>query len=162
PARVPCGASCARGRIASRVASLYPSPSSFLTDFRFVPSTGVSLRKRRLRFGDFFSSRWLRIAGRRITLPVPVTLNRFFAALCLFVFGISFRHSRVLRRSEQHRHVPSVEERLLLDLADLVHVLRQPHQQVPPTLRVRRLAAPEHDRHLHLRALVEEALDVAL
>src|SRR5262249_24381261 len=140
----------------------YPIPSSFLTDFTLDSSTGTALRKRRLRFGDFFSSRWLRIAGRRISLPVPVTLKRFLAALCLFVFGISFGHSRVLRRSHQHRHVASLEERLLFDLADLVAVIRQPHQLVPHTLWVRRLAAPEHDRHLDLRALVEEALDVAL
>jgi hypothetical protein len=78
------------------------------------------------------------------------------------IFGICFRHSRVFRGPEQHRHVASVEERLLLDLADLLDVLRQPRQQVPPTFRMRRLPTPEHDRHLHLRALVEEALDVSL
>src|SRR5438105_5307111 len=123
---------------------------------------GWSRRKSRLRFWLFFSSRWLFIARRRSSFPVPVTLNRFFAPLCVFCFGIVSRHSRVLRRAEQHDHVPSVEERRRLHLADLLDVLRQAHQEVPPALRMGGLAPPEHNRDLDLRALVEEALDVAL
>src|SRR5207244_218698 len=105
---------------------------------------------------------WLFIACRRSTLPVPVTLNRFFAPLCVFCFGIVSRHPRVLCRAQQHHHVPAVEERWRLDLTDLLDVLCQSHQKVAAPLRVRGLAPSEHDRDLDLRALVEEALDVAL
>src|SRR5215472_3793691 len=105
--------------------------------------TSTSLRKRRLRFDDFFSRLWLRIAGRRRILPLAVTLNRFFAELRVFVFGISF-HSCVLRRAEQHHHVASVLERLGFDLADLLDVLGEAEEQVAPPFRMRLLASPEH------------------
>src|SRR5439155_17360313 len=140
----------------------YPLPRSFFTFLASAPLTGASLPKLRLRLGDFFSSRWLFIARRRSSFPVPVTLNRFFAPLCVFVFGICFRNSRVLRRSQHHHHVPAVLQRRRFDLADLLHVLREPHQQIAPPLRVVLLAPPEHDRDLDLRTLIEEALDVAL
>src|SRR5438067_569972 len=125
-------------------------------------ASGWSRPKSRLRFWLFFSRMWLFIACRRRSLPVPVTLKRFFAPLCVFCFGIVSRHPRILRRPEQHHHVPSVEERRRLDLPDLLDVLRQPHQEVAAALWVRGLAPAEHDRDLDLRALVEEALDVAL
>ena len=51
---------------------------------------------------------------------------------------------------------------MLLDRSDVLDVLCEPHQQVTSTLRMRRLAPAEHDRDLDLRALVEEAHDVAL
>src|SRR5438270_2543019 len=95
-----------------------------------------SLPNARLRFGLFFSSRWLFIARRRRILPVPVTLNRFFAPLCVFCFGIFF-DSRVLRRTQHHHHVAPVEERRRLDRADLLDVVGEPQQQVPSALRVR-------------------------
>src|SRR5262249_18748210 len=123
-------------------------------------STGCCRRKLRLRFADFFPSRWAFGAFRRRSFPVPVTLNRFFAPLCLFCFGIFFGDSCVLRRAEHHDHVPSVEERRRLDEPDLLDVLGETHQQVPSPLRVSRLAAPQHD--LDLRPLVEEADDMAL
>src|SRR5436305_4596297 len=121
----------------------------------------------RLRFPDLLFTRWpggvVRIRRRRSSLPVPVTLNRFFAELCVFCFGIFFfLYSCVLRRPQHHHHVPAVEERRRLYLPDLLHVLGQAHQQVAPALRVSGLPAAEHDRHLDLRALVEEALDVGL
>ena len=47
------------------------------------------------------------------------------------------------------------------DETDLLHVICQTHQEVTPPVRMLALAAPEHDRDLDLRALVEEALDVA-
>src|SRR5215216_1258973 len=106
-------------------------------------------------------SRWLFIALRRRSFPVPVTLNRFFAALCLFCFGIS-HDSCVLRRPQQHDHVPPVEERRRFHGADLLDVVGETHQQVTSPLRMARLASPEHDRDLDLRPLVEEADDVAL
>src|SRR5215471_18317342 len=128
---------------------------------RSAPVTSTSLRKPRLRFDDFFSRLWLRIAGRRRILPPAVTLNRFRAELRVFVFGISF-HSCVLRRAQQHHHVASVLEGLGLDLPDLLDVIGEAEKQVAAPFRVGLLPAPEHDRDLHLRALVEESLDVAL
>src|SRR6478735_4701678 len=131
-----------------------------LTAFSFAGSTGLSLLNWRFCFGDLFMSFpdiWL----PRISFPVPVTLNFFFAPECVFCFGISL-DSRILRWAEHHRHVPPFEQRLRLDQADLLHVVRQAHQEVAPTIRMLAFAAPEHDRDLDLRALVEEALDVAL
>src|SRR5215210_4492277 len=101
------------------------------------------------------------MALRRSSLPPPVTLNFFLAPECVFCFGISFR-SCVLRRGENHGHVAALEEGRRLDLPDLLHVLVEAHEEVAPALRMLALAAAEHDRDLDLRALVEEALDVAL
>src|SRR5262249_55509456 len=100
----------------------HPIPSIFLIAPRSALVTSRSLRKPRLRFDDFFSRLWLRIAGRRRILPLPVTLNRFRAELRVFVFGISF-HSCVLRRAEQHHHVASVLDGLGFDLPDLLDVV---------------------------------------
>src|SRR5436190_933770 len=94
-------------------------------------------------------------------LPVPVTLNRFLAALLVFCFGISFR-SCVFRRAQHHHHVATVEKRLRLDLPNLLHVLGEPEEEVSTTLRMGRLATAEHDRYLDLRALVQEPLYVTL
>src|SRR5688572_21630036 len=46
-------------------------------------------RRRRFRLDVFFVRMWLLKARRRETLPVPVTLKRFLAPLCDFIFGIS-------------------------------------------------------------------------
>src|SRR6476619_477165 len=137
----------------------YLRPSMRATVFSFAGSTGWSLLNWRFCFGDLFMSFpdiWL----RRISFPVPVTLNLFFAPECVFCFGIFF-DSCVLRWAEHHRHVPPFEERLRLDHTNVLDVLREAHQQVAPTIRMLALAAPEHDRHLDLRALVQEARDVA-
>src|SRR5712691_2925909 len=107
---------------------------SFLTSRTSALCTSTGLRKRRLRLADFFSSRWLFIARRRSTLPVPVSLNRFFVALCVFCFGIVSRSSCVLGRTQHHHHVPAVEQGRGLYLPDLLHVLRQPHQQIAAAL----------------------------
>src|SRR5260370_5096472 len=37
---------------------------------------------------DLCSNMWLRLARRRITLPVPVSRNRFPAPLWVFIFGM--------------------------------------------------------------------------
>src|SRR5947208_2053862 len=112
------------------------------------PWTSCCFRKLRLRFADFLPSRWAFGALRRRSFPDPVSLNLFFAALCLFCFGIFFCDSRVLRRAEQHDHVPTVEQRRRLDEADLLDVLGETHEQVTSPLRVARLPPPEHDRDL--------------
>ena len=115
----------------------------------------------RFCFDDLCSRLWLRIVGRRMILPVPVTLNRFFAALRVFVFGISF-HSCVFRRAQHHHHVAAVEEGLGLDRPDLLDVVGEAEEQVAAALRMGRLATAEHDRDLHLRALVQKPLYVTL
>ena len=123
-------------------------------------STDLSLLNWRFCFGDLFMSFpdiWL----RRVSLPVPVTLNFFFAIECVFCFGISL-DSRILRWAQHHGHVATFEQRLGLDQADVLDVLCETHQEVAAAIWMLALAAPEHDRHLDLRALVEEAHDVAL
>jgi len=50
----------------------------------------------------------------------------------------------------------------LLDLAELLDVLRETVEKHPATLRVEVLPPPEHDRDLDLRPLVQEADDMAL
>src|SRR3712207_6907641 len=103
---------------------VYLSPSRRRTSRSFCSATGLSSRKLCRRFADFFSRLWLFIARRRRSFPVPVSLNRFFAPLCAFCFGIVSRHSRVLRRRQHHDHVASVEERRRFDRADLLDVVR--------------------------------------
>jgi len=105
----------------------YRIPSIFLTLFVSARVSRRSLRNPRFFFADFVSKLWLRIAGRRLIFPVPVSLKRFFAPLCVFVFGIVF-HSCVLCRAQQHHHVATVEERLGLDRPDLLDVLREPEE----------------------------------
>src|SRR5512146_3134645 len=100
------------------------------TVFSFSGATGRSLLNWRFCFGDLFMS-LPDIWARRINLPAAVTLNFFLDVECVFCFGISL-DSCVLRRAEDHRHVPPFEERLGLDETDLLHVVRQAHQQVAP------------------------------
>src|SRR5580704_11033066 len=50
--------------------------------------TIVGRRRLRFLFADFLVRMWLLYAFRRRTFPVPVTEKRFFAPLCVFIFGI--------------------------------------------------------------------------
>jgi hypothetical protein len=73
--------------------------------------------------------------GAWSSLPLPVTLNRFFALLDVFVFGISVSlDSCGFRRRQHHRHVSPVEQRLRFHHPDLLDVLREPHQQIAAAL----------------------------
>src|SRR5579875_1768341 len=63
-------------------------PSSFLISLTSLPASGTSPLSRRVRRDGLCSSRWLRLARRRITLPEPVSLKRFPAPLCVFIFGM--------------------------------------------------------------------------
>jgi hypothetical protein len=65
-------------------------------------------------------------------------------------------------RANHHDHVPAVLLRLRLDEAKLLDVAGQSLQQLVAEFRPRLLATAEHDRHLHLVALPEEPLDMAL
>src|SRR5688500_2281959 len=135
-----------------------------LTSRESVADTAWSRRNLRFRLALFFSRLWLFMAWRRMTLPAPVTLKRFDAAFFVFCLGTlcSSQLADVLVRGEHHDHVASVEERRRLDLPEVLDVLGEAHEQVAPALRMRRLAAAEHDRHLHLGPLAEEAHDVSL
>src|SRR5581483_8570884 len=57
----------------------------------FFASAGATTKapsRRRVRLLGLCSSRWFLLARRRITLPEPVSLNRFLAPLCVLVFGM--------------------------------------------------------------------------
>lgn len=73
-----------------------------------------SWAKRRFRRDDFFSRMWLRLRLRRTSLPVPVVLMRFFAPLCVFIFGMCCAFLRehgppgdVARRHPARRGAPT-------------------------------------------------------
>src|SRR5581483_5808147 len=139
----------------------YPFPSSFFAARSFAGATGRFLLNARFCFAGLCSRLWLWFAGRRSSLPLPVTLNFFFAPEFVFCFGISLQ-PRVLRWRQHHRHVATLEERLGLDRPQLPDLVGEPRQQVAAAVRVLALAAPEHDRDLDLRPLVQEPEDVAL
>src|SRR3954451_6382200 len=60
-----------------------------LTFLASAGDTATSAARRRVRVVDLPSSRWRRLACSRRSLPLPVTLKRFFAPLCVFIFGTS-------------------------------------------------------------------------
>ena len=72
------------------------------------------------------------------------------------------RGSGDLAGREDHVHVAALLLRCLLDGREIAEVLVEAVEQRPAALRVGLLATAEHDRHLDLVLLVEEALDVAL
>ena len=115
-----------------------------------------------MRLGLLCSSRWLLKARLRRSLPLPVRRKRFFAALWVFVFGIRTLSSSYLTGASIITMLrPS---RLGIDsmVAELLELLGQAHEQLLPALRVHQLAAAEHDRHLHLVLVLQEAHHVAL
>jgi hypothetical protein len=65
------------------------APSSFFTRGSSCFEMTAGWAKRRLRLGDFFSRMWVEKARRPRTLPVAVSLNRFFAPECVFIFGMT-------------------------------------------------------------------------
>src|SRR5215471_3735973 len=70
--------------------------SSFLIFLTSAGASVVSPASRRVRRLGLCSSRWFRLARRRITLPVPVSRNRFADPLWVFILGIG-RRLRLLR-----------------------------------------------------------------
>src|SRR5581483_7576281 len=96
-----------------------------------------SLRRRfRFRLAGFFVRMWLLYALFFRTFPEPVTLKRFAAPLCVFIFmGVispSFR-------CEDHGHVLPLELRIRLDLSDVGELGRDPVEHFLAQLRVRDL-----------------------
>jgi hypothetical protein len=67
-----------------------------------------------------------------------------------------------LGRREQHGHVASVLDRPLVDLTELREILSETVEDHHAALGVGDLAATEHNRHLDLVLVAQEALDVAL
>lgn len=64
------------------------SPSILRAVLATPRDSPASLRKRRMRDGDFLLFRWPDPVLRRRSLPVPVTFTRFATALFVFIFGI--------------------------------------------------------------------------
>jgi len=82
------------------------NPSRRRTRLQSTFATGKSLSKeRRTRF-DFVRRRWLRRFFRRRSFCLPVTLNRFAVALCVFILGIilSNRSPSASRKSVPNKH----------------------------------------------------------
>src|SRR5579875_1922071 len=66
-----------------------PSPSSRRTRAPSLAEISAGPLSARLRLGGFFSRMWLVKAWRPRSLPVPVTLKRFFAPEWVFILGIA-------------------------------------------------------------------------
>ena len=64
-------------------------------------------------------------------------------------------------RSEDHHHVPAVEPGFRLDPGGSVELFGEAIEDPPAELRVPELTTPEHDRDLHLVAVVQELLNPA-
>src|SRR3984893_60063 len=109
---------------------------------------------------------WLFQAWARISLPVEVTRIRFaipFRVLILGTGGRSFWFSLFggglgVRRQDQEE-VATLHDRRPLDDRDVLRRVRHPIEDPSPDLLVDHLAAPEHDRHLDLLALLQKLFD---
>ena len=113
---------------------------------RSAPSSAddasVDLRRLRLRFGVFFSSMWLLYALLRLNFPLPVTLNRFAAARCVFIFG-----TLIPPRTKYHGHVFAFQFGLPLDCRRC-QCRRQLFEQHRSELRMRQFSSAKHYRRL--------------
>jgi hypothetical protein len=117
----------------------------------------------------FFVRMWLLYAFRRRSRPVPVRLNRFAVARLVFIFGIyiSFaaRHGTRftlfhVQRRKNHDHGASLSGWLALDLADILHVAKDPLENPESEFGMGELSAPEHHGDFHLIALLQKPSDV--
>jgi hypothetical protein len=70
------------------IPSCYFKPSMRLAVNEFGALATESPLRRRVTRDDLCSRRWRFPARSCMTLPVPVKRNRFFAPLCVFIFGI--------------------------------------------------------------------------
>src|SRR5881397_1122188 len=98
---------------------------------------------------------WLLKARMRLTFPEPVTLKRFFAPLCVFIFmgTPSFRR-------QNHRHGLAFEPPGTLDLADVGQLTGDSVEHELTKLGVRDLPTAEHHRDLDLVLFLEEPAGV--
>src|SRR3954452_20429049 len=74
-------------------------PRSFLAFLASGLASSTSFAMERIFLLDLCSSRWRPPACSRMTLPVPVRRKRFFAPLCVFIFGMGADLLRVARVS---------------------------------------------------------------
>src|SRR3954451_15830580 len=77
-------------------------------------------------------------------------------------FGSAVLWLLLAMRGNNHDHVSPALLGLDPDVAELLHVLREPLEQPEPELGTRLLAAAEHDRDLDLVARFQEPHDVTL
>src|SRR5690242_19297585 len=136
-------------------------PSARRTVLRSALETGCSVWSLRLCFFDFWCRRWLVQELRRTLLPLRVTRTRLARPFMVFCLGTG--RSQLLRRSlaaglDYHEQVPALQQGLAFDDRELLGVVRHALEYIPPDLLVDHLAAPEHDRHLHLLSSFEELL----
>ena len=68
---------------------------------------------------------------------------------------------RLCQRGEHHHHAAAFEHGVGFHLGDFLQLLKHPVQHLPPVLRVRHLASPEHHGELDLVPLFEEPAGVA-
>src|SRR5260370_21595007 len=117
-----------------------------------------------MRFLDLCSSRWLFQALGRFSLPVLVTRILLANPLRVFILGTGggllggARDASLPARREDHEKVLAFEERLALDYREGTCIICHPVEDSPPDVLVHHLAAPKHDRHLHLLACFQELL----
>src|SRR6266436_189701 len=69
--------------------------------------------------------------------------------------GVAATVDGLLRRHD-HRHLPSLHPRYLLDLGDLLEITLDPHQDIHPQLLMRQLAPAEPHGYLNLVAFLDE------
>src|SRR3954451_3609007 len=102
----------------------------------------TSSLRRRLRFEAFLPRLWEVIAWRILTLPLPVSLKRFFEPLWVFCLGIAAREcsegSPGGPEHEPHDRVPC-RARLVASAADQPDPRRRSEapQRLPPRVRDR-------------------------
>src|SRR6195256_978902 len=126
----------------------------------------MSCRAVRLFFCFLCSNMWLFQAWARINLPVAVTRIRLAIPFRVLILGTG-RGSFWFRffggglgvRGEDQEEVAALHDRSALDDRDVLRRVRHPIEDPSPDLLVDHLAAPEHDRHLDLLALLQKLLD---
>src|SRR5438105_459520 len=95
---------------------------------------------------------WLFQAWARISLPLAVTRMRLAMPLRVFNLGIG-------RGRQDQEEVAALHDRRPLHHRDVLGRVRHPVEDPSPDLLVDHLAAPEHDRHLDLLALLQKLFD---
>src|SRR5579859_1549866 len=130
------------------------------TVFLSALETGCSVWSMRLCRFDFWCRRWLVQELRRTSFPFRVTRTRLAIPFIVFCLGTGrgLLLRGLARRREDHEQVLAFEQRLPLDDRERARVVAHPVEDLPPDVLVDHLAAPEHDRHLHLLAGFEELL----
>src|SRR5215216_919915 len=128
----------------------------FIFGIRLPPRFGVTLQTKELAARE--KSRFA--PDQRGALYQTVALAAGGPLLALTRLG-SLRLFVLFLRSEDHDHVASVEVGLALDAPQVFEVVGDSPEEPLAELRMLHLAAPEHDRDLHLVATAQKAFDVS-